>query len=40
VEEPKIEQNREHSVALVLELVRVLLRDYPDLVLKIEEALS
>ena len=40
MEESKIEKNKEHSVDLVLELVRVLLRDYPDLVAKVEEALA
>jgi len=34
------EENRKHSINLVLELVRVLLRDYPDLVAKVEKALS
>lgn len=33
-------ENRKHSVDLVLELVRVLLRDYPELVSKVEKALS
>ena len=33
-------ENRKHAVNLVLDLVRVLLRDYPDLVAKVEEALS
>ena len=35
----EVDDNREHSVKLVLELVRVLLRDYPDLVAKVEKAL-
>ena len=40
MEDSEVTENREHAVNLVLDLVRVLLRDYPELVTKVEEALS
>jgi hypothetical protein len=39
MEDPEVDLERTHTIKLVLDLVRVLLREYPELADRVEEVL-